>query len=157
MKSNSKINYSQEKNVKGKTGQLYAIFFANLEVKHSPRAKFSQFLIAEPVGPRSRDTKLPHHFQISLPMNLILTWVSSSLQVPPSTSSFQWPHFSWTFYSLSWSPNTRPRRYLHPTNEKSMAQKSGRQFFGMDVRGITTSLEYHAKNGYNLDEREILN
>ena len=38
-----------------------------------------------------------------------------------------------------------------------MAHKSGRQFFGMDVRGIRTSLQDDAMDGCNLEGREISN
>ena len=38
-----------------------------------------------------------------------------------------------------------------------MAHKSGRQFFGVDVRGTRTSLQDDTEDGYNLDERVILN
>ena len=38
-----------------------------------------------------------------------------------------------------------------------MAHKSGRQLFGMYVRGIRTSLQDDAKEGYNLDGREFSN
>ena len=36
-----------------------------------------------------------------------------------------------------------------------MAHKSGRQFFGMDVREIRTSLQDEAEVAYNLDGCEI--
>ena len=38
-----------------------------------------------------------------------------------------------------------------------MVHKSGRQYFGMNVREIRTSLQDDVKDGYNLDGREILN
>ena len=38
-----------------------------------------------------------------------------------------------------------------------MVHKSGRKFFGMNVRAIRTSLQDDAKDGYNLDRLEILN
>ena len=38
-----------------------------------------------------------------------------------------------------------------------MAHKPGRHFFGMGVREIRTSSQVDTKDGYNLDEREILN
>ena len=34
-----------------------------------------------------------------------------------------------------------------------MAHKSGRQFFGIDVRGIRTSLQDDTEDGYNLEGR----
>ena len=37
-----------------------------------------------------------------------------------------------------------------------MAHKSGRQFFGIDERGIRTSLQDNTEDRYNLDERVIL-
>ena len=41
--------------------------------------------------------------------------------------------------------------------KKSVAHKSGRQFFEMDVRGFRTSLQDDAMEGDNLDGREIPN
>ena len=38
-----------------------------------------------------------------------------------------------------------------------MVHKSGRQFFGMNVREIRTSLQDDAKDGYDIVGREILN
>ena len=38
-----------------------------------------------------------------------------------------------------------------------MAHKFGRKLFMMDVREIRTSLQNDAKDGYNLDGREIMN
>ena len=47
---------------------------------------------------------------------------------------------------------------IHTQQRKqSVAHKSGRQFFGMDVRGMRTSLQDDTGNGYNLDGREIWN
>ena len=37
-----------------------------------------------------------------------------------------------------------------------MVHKSGRQFFGMDVRGFRTSSQDDAKDGYSLDGHGIL-
>ena len=41
--------------------------------------------------------------------------------------------------------------------KQSVAHKSGRQLFEMDVRGIKTSLQDDAEDGYNLDGGHILN
>ena len=41
--------------------------------------------------------------------------------------------------------------------KQSVAHKSGRQFFETDVRGIGTSLQDDAEDGYNLDWRAIFN
>ncbi|CCU79294.1 Avra10-like protein [Blumeria hordei DH14] len=41
--------------------------------------------------------------------------------------------------------------------KQSVAHKSGRQFFETDVRGIGTSLQDDAEDGYNLNGRVILN
>ena len=56
-----------------------------------------------------------------------------------------------------WLPNIRQHRYFNLPRTQSVAHKSGRWFFGIDVRGIRTSSQDDAKKGYNLEGREIMN
>ena len=48
---------------------------------------------------------------------------------------------------------TRPPRYYTQRRKQSVAHKSGTQLYGMDVRGIRTSSQDDAEDGYSLDER----
>ena len=50
-----------------------------------------------------------------------------------------------------------PTPIFAPDRKQSAAHKSGRLFFGMDVRGSRTSSQDDAEDRYSLDGRGILN
>ena len=79
---------------RAKTEHLYAVSSMSLEVKYSPRAKFSQIWQCRR-GTLGNDPRL-YEINFSHSRSSISAKTSSSLQLRPDTSSVQWPHLSST-------------------------------------------------------------
>ena len=137
--------------------KMICVCSTSLGVKCSLRAKFSQILHYSRSWPARQRFKLLHHVVFRIQQ----TW-----RLPKSHQVYKYdivhPHpnehtsLRPSLASVNRQVHAHANIYTQQRNQ-SIAHKSGRRFFGMDVRGMRIRWQADAKKGYNIEGREISN